>query len=60
MILKIKDRGISILIVEHIMRVIMNMATDIYCLAHGELLAEGPPQDIQDNQLVIDAYLGAH
>ena len=38
----------------------MNRAENIYCLAHGELLAEGPPERIQDDQRVIDAYLGAH
>ena len=42
------------------MRVIMNMADKIYCLAHGELLAEGSADEIQNNQSVIDAYLGAH
>jgi branched-chain amino acid transport system ATP-binding protein len=42
------------------MRVIMNMADKIYCLAHGEMLAEGTPAEIQDDQRVIDAYLGAH
>jgi branched-chain amino acid transport system ATP-binding protein len=42
------------------MRVIMNMADKIYCLAHGKLLAEGAPDQIQNNQNVIDAYLGAH
>ncbi|MFB3102460.1 MAG: ABC transporter ATP-binding protein, partial [Alphaproteobacteria bacterium] len=31
-----------------------------YCLAHGELLAEGTPDQIQNDQRVIDAYLGAH
>jgi branched-chain amino acid transport system ATP-binding protein len=42
------------------MRVIMNMADKIYCLAHGQMLAEGRPEEIQDDQRVIDAYLGAH
>jgi branched-chain amino acid transport system ATP-binding protein len=42
------------------MRVIMNLAEHIYCLAHGQLLADGPPDELRDNQLVIDAYLGAH
>ena len=42
------------------MRVIMNLAEHIYCLAHGELLAGGPPEQIRDDQRVIDAYLGAH
>jgi ABC-type branched-subunit amino acid transport system ATPase component len=55
-----KELGITLLIIEHNMRVIMNIADHIYCLAHGKLLAEGTPEDIQNNQTVIDAYLGAH
>jgi branched-chain amino acid transport system ATP-binding protein len=55
-----RELGITMFIVEHNMRVIMNMAEHIYCLAHGELLAEGPPEKIQNDQSVIDAYLGAH
>jgi len=52
--------GITMFIIEHNMRVIMNMADSIYCLAHGELLAQGSPEQIQGDQRVIDAYLGAH
>jgi len=55
-----EEFGITMFIIEHNMRVIMNMASHIYCLAHGELLAEGEPADIQNNRNVIDAYLGAH
>jgi branched-chain amino acid transport system ATP-binding protein len=55
-----RDFGITMFVVEHNMRVIMNMAEHIYCLAHGELLAEGPPEKIQNDKSVIDAYLGAH
>ena len=51
--------GITLFIIEHNMRVIMNMASKIYCLAHGEMLAAGEPGDIQRDQRVIDAYLGA-
>lgn len=54
------ELGITLFVIEHNMRVIMNLAEHIYCLAHGQLLAEGTPDDIQNNQLVIDAYLGAH
>ena len=54
------DLGITLLVIEHNMRVIMNLAQRIYCLAHGELLAEGSPAEIQGDQRVIDAYLGAH
>jgi len=52
--------GITLLIIEHNMRVIMNMADQVYCLAHGKLLASGPPEKIRNDQRVIDAYLGAH
>ncbi len=52
--------GITLFVIEHNMRVIMNMAETIYCLAHGELLAQGTPDEIQNDQRVIDAYLGAH
>ncbi|WP_423908967.1 ABC transporter ATP-binding protein [Candidatus Spongiihabitans sp.] len=52
--------GITLFIIEHNMRVIMNMADKIYCLAHGEMLAQGTPQEIQNDQRVVDAYLGTH
>lgn len=52
--------GITLFIIEHNMRVIMNMADKIYCLAYGKLLAEGTPEQIQHDRRVVDAYLGAH
>ncbi len=52
--------GITLLVIEHNMRVIMNLAEHIYCLAHGEMLADGAPSELQNDQRVIDAYLGAH
>ena len=55
-----EEFGITLFVIEHNMRVIMNLAEHIYCLAHGELLAEGTPDQIQNDQRVIDAYLGAH
>ena len=55
-----EEFGITLFVIEHNMRVIMNLADHIYCLAHGEMLAEGKPEDIQNDQRVIDAYLGAH
>ncbi len=52
------ELGITLFIIEHNMRVIMNIASKIYCMAHGEMLAEGEPGEIQRDQRVIDAYLG--
>ena len=54
------DLGITLFVIEHNMRVIMNLAQHVYCLAHGELLARGSPDEVQRDQRVIDAYLGAH
>ncbi len=54
------DFGITLFVIEHNMRVIMNLAEHIYCLAHGEMLADGPPDEIRNDPRVIDAYLGVH
>jgi branched-chain amino acid transport system ATP-binding protein len=51
--------GITLFVIEHNMRVIMDLAEHIYCLAHGQLLAAGPPDEIRTDQRVIQAYLGA-
>jgi branched-chain amino acid transport system ATP-binding protein len=51
--------GITLLVIEHNMPVIMGLAHHIYCLAHGKLLAAGSPDSIRVDRRVIDAYLGA-
>lgn len=55
-----QELGVTLFVIEHNMRVIMNLADQISCLAHGQLLATGTPDEIQNDQRVVDAYLGAH
>ena len=54
-----KEFGITLFVIEHNMRVIMQLAQNIFCLAHGKLLANGTPQEIKNDKRVIEAYLGA-
>jgi branched-chain amino acid transport system ATP-binding protein len=58
LIRKIRDSGITIIIVEHIMQVIMNLCDRILCLSYGVELAQGSPAEVANNQAVIEAYLG--
>tara|TARA_B100000902_G_C27290043_1_gene906597 strand:+ start:627 stop:1367 length:741 start_codon:yes stop_codon:yes gene_type:complete len=53
-----EEYGITLLIIEHNMKVIMNLAEEIFCLTHGKLIAQGTPKEIKNDQKVIDAYLG--
>jgi branched-chain amino acid transport system ATP-binding protein len=52
------ERGLSILLIEHDMKVIMGVSQYITVLDHGEKIAEGPPDAIRNNPQVIEAYLG--
>ncbi len=57
-LLKISKTGITIIMVEHVMRAVMNFAERIVVLHFGEKIAEGSPEEIARNRQVIEAYLG--
>ncbi|MBN2123424.1 MAG: ABC transporter ATP-binding protein [Deltaproteobacteria bacterium] len=58
LIKKIRDSGITILIVEHIMKVIMSISDRIHAINFGQTIGEGNPQEVANNSAVIEAYLG--
>ena len=58
LIRKIRDSGITIIIVEHIMQVIMNLCDRILCINYGQEIARGTPVEVANNQEVVEAYLG--
>ena len=58
LLFQIRDRGITILLVEHDMSLVMNVSDHITVLNFGKKIAEGPAETIEKNQEVIDAYLG--
>jgi branched-chain amino acid transport system ATP-binding protein len=55
---KIRDQGVTIIMIEHVMHAVMNVSDRMIVLDFGRQIAEGTPEEIQDNPRVIEAYLG--
>jgi branched-chain amino acid transport system ATP-binding protein len=55
---RIRDKGITIIMIEHVMKAIMNMCERIMVLHHGEKIAEGTPKEVATSKRVIEVYLG--
>lgn len=55
---KINDSGVTIIIIEHVMKAVMSLSDRIYVLNQGRLIAEGAPKEVSENPDVIKSYLG--
>jgi len=58
LVTRIRDRGITIFMIEHVMKAIMGVCDRIMVLHHGEKIAEGTPQEISTSKKVVEVYLG--
>ncbi len=57
---KVRERGVALIIIEHVLEVMLEFADRMYVLDHGEVIGEGTPADVLANAAVIEAFIGLH
>ena len=55
---QIRDSGVTVLLIEHVMHAVMSLSDHIHVLSYGKIIADGSPQQVVNNQAVVEAYLG--
>jgi branched-chain amino acid transport system ATP-binding protein len=55
---KIREQGVTIIMIEHLMHAVMNLSDRVFVLDYGAQIAEGTPKEISNHPKVIEAYLG--
>jgi branched-chain amino acid transport system ATP-binding protein len=59
LIREIANLGVTIIVIEHLMRVVLSISHRLVVLHHGQLIAQGPPHQVVSDRRVIEAYLGS-
>ena len=56
---KLREGGVTIVVIEHVMRFLLQLSTRVIIMHHGQIIFQGPPDRVADDRTVVETYLGA-